>query len=372
MGIKWEGPLEERRKELKHGITKLSAEKIAKILSKEFNLNITRDMVSSRNRTLKKKSSNIENKNSFNINFDSYYENAQPAQPEQSLPPPQPMQVITQQQKLFDNKLYNLKEKYISSEQTKKEMKDIWDIFNDGKSKKILCISDLHAPYMDFEKVEIAIRNSIDCDICVLNGDIFDAESMSVFEKMNEIDASEEFEQVFELLNVLTVRFKHIIWVGGNHDYQRFCRYIMKNIKPGLRKFAFDRLNPMQYIADRYPNVIAINHNTLEIGDIIFKHPNGYSGVEMKTVVNELDILSANRFELPDPNFKAVIIGHTHDAGIYYKNGIMLMETGCLCYTPDYRFLNPTKRKWQQGYAKLELDNNGKIIFNKSSFYTLD
>lgn len=335
--IKWVGDIENRRKQLR-SLGK-SYNEISRILSYEFNLKITRDMVSSRDRKCR-----LNNSNNYELSNEN----------------------------LFPNELYDLKSEYISSEETKKQLKEIWELFNDGKEKKILALSDLHAPYMDFKKIEKAIKDNEDCNICVLNGDIFDGESMSVFDKMDEIDSSEEFNQVFELLNVLTVKFEKVIWVWGNHDGGRFYKYICKNIKPGLRKYAFDRLNPTKYISEQYDNVISINHNTLQIGDVVFKHPNGYSGVELKTIVNELDILTANRYDLPNPNFRCVVIGHTHDMGVFYKNGIKLMETGCLCYTPDYRFNNPVKRRWTSGYARIELDENGKTIFNNSNVICLD
>lgn len=357
--IKWEGELEKRRSELRtNGIT---YKEIAGILSEEFDLNITIDMVSSRERTARF----IKIKD-FNENqcTNVLYNYVNDLEPETTIP------LVSNN--LFPHQMYNNQEEYIASERTKLEMKKIWEMFEDGKPKKMLVLSDLHAPYMNFEKIEKAIKDNEDCNICILNGDIFDGESMSVFDKMDEIDSSEEFSQVFELLNVLTVKFEKIIWIGGNHDFQRFCKYIIRNIKPGLRKFAFDRLNPMTFISSKYSNVITINHNTLQIGDVIFKHPNGYSGVEMKTVVTEMDIMTANKRDYPNPNFRCVCIGHTHDGGEYYKNGIKLMETCCLCYTPDYRFNNPVKRKWTTGYARIELDNNNKIIFNKSHIFCLD
>lgn len=357
--VSWEGNIELRRINLKN--QGLNSREIAEILSDEFEIDITRDMVTSRDRTSMKKEKKPR---------------------EQQMPVTVTCKVVSVQgptinpsnsnTKLFPDEAYNLKDKYVASELIKKQMKDIWELFNDNTPKKILCLSDLHAPYMNFEKIEQAINDNIDCNICVLNGDIFDGESMSSFDKMNEIDTLEELDQVIQLLDVLSVKFEHVVYVGGNHDFQRFYKYIMKNMKPGLRNYALDRLNPMKYLADKYSNVITINHNTLQIGDVVFKHPNGYSGVEMKTVVSECDILLANKFDLPEPNFRSLIIGHTHDIGSYIRNGILLMEIGCLTYTPDYRFMNPVKRRWSTGYARIELDKNNKIIFNKSRWVYLE
>src|SRR3712207_7627006 len=46
-------------------------------------------------------------------------------------------------------------------------------------------------------------------------------------------------------------------------------RYIVKNIKNELREYAFDRLNPIKYLTEKYDNILTINHNTVQIGDVI-------------------------------------------------------------------------------------------------------
>lgn len=337
MRIKWSGDIENRRIMLRQ--EGLSYQKVADILTSEFNIKITKDMVSSRDRIVRLKNSKDD----------------------------------IQTENLFSDELYNLKDSYIASEEIKKQLKSLWEKFQDGKPKKILSLSDLHAPYIDFKKLEIAIKDNLDCNICVLNGDILDGESMSTFDdKLEEIDVKDEFKQVFQLLDVISNVFEHVIWVWGNHDGGRFKKYIMKNIKPSLRKYAYDRLNPIKYISEKYDNVISVNHNLFQIGDVVFKHPNGYSSVEMKTVVNELDVLMANRFDLPNPNFRCVCIGHTHDIFSGIKNGVLLIEQGCLTYVPDYRFNNPVKRRWTTGYARIEIDKEGKVIFNKSKWVCLD
>lgn len=331
--IKWIGKIEDMRIQLRDNGCK--PKKIAEILSNEFNAKITVDMVNGRERVYKNQSS-------------------------------------SNSKKLFNDKFYNLKEEFIFSEKIKKDMKAIWEKFEDGKPKKILSLSDLHAPYMNFEKIEKAINDNLDCDICVLNGDIFDGEAMSSFNKMNEIEIEKEFEQILELLNVITTKFKWIVWNGGNHDLMRFSRYIMKNIKHNMRQYTFDRLNPIKYLTENYSNILTINYNTLQIGDVVFKHPNGYSNIEMRTVISEYDILSANKADLPNPNFKCICIGHTHYMGNYIKNDVLVIEQGCLCHIPDYRFNNPVKRRWTTGYARIELDKNNKVIFNKSKWVCLD
>lgn len=330
--IKWEGNIENDRLDLElKGYKPLQ---IANILSEKYNIRITTDMVNGRKRTVNKG-------NNFRT------------------------------ERLFGEDLYEIKDKYILSEKTKKHLFDIWEKFNKIENKKMLVLSDLHAPYTNFEKLEQAINDNIDCNICILNGDILDGDCFSRFEKMKEINVEEEYSMVMKIFDILSSKFEYIVWVDGNHDGNRFKSYVIKNIKQSLRDFAYKRLNPVNFILENYNNIIAVQHNTLQIGDVIFKHPNIYSNAELKTVINEYDIFVANKNDLPNPNFRCICIGHTHYMGEYYKNDVKLMETGCLCHTPDYKFLNPSKRKWTIGYARIELDKNNKIIFNKSGVVVL-
>lgn len=347
--IKWKGDIENRRIELKEAGMGPTA--IANILSKEFNMPITIDMVNGRNKTLMKNKIGIFSKKQKNIEINNKNED---------------------NLEFFTEEDCAESERFLYSGEIKNQLNSIYNLLNDGKSKKILSISDLHSPYMDIRKIDKVIRDNLDCEYCIINGDLLDMESMSSFDKMTEIDITKEFEQVNKLLLVLNKQFKKTIIVGGNHDYTRFARYIMKNIKPSLRSFAFDRLNPLKYITEKYENIEVINHNTLEIGDVIFKHPNKYCSGEMKTIVNEYYNMCANREDLPNPNFRSIIIGHTHMAGEYYYNGVKLIEQGCLCHKMDYRFLEPTKKSWTSGYAIINIDENYKVDLNKTKFIYLE
>ena len=124
-------------------------------------------MVSSRDRIVRMKRMEYNDINEFNF-YDKYNS----------------LTDLTDDQNLFPDHVYDLQKQFIASETTKEEMKKTWEMFEDGKPKKLLVLSDLHAPYMNFTKIEKAIKDNADCDICILNGDIFDGESMSVFDKM--------------------------------------------------------------------------------------------------------------------------------------------------------------------------------------------
>lgn len=272
---------------------------------------------------------------------------------------------------VFPKDSYHEYKEYAGYTNTIESIKKIHKEINDINPKKILSLSDLHAPMMNFKAIEKAINDNLDADICVLNGDVLDCQSMSSFDKMKEIDLEIELSQVFTLLDVLSKKFKKVIWVGGNHDFRRFLSFIMKNFNDSMKNFAVKRLDPMKYIQEKYDNLIIIQHDWIQIGDVIFAHLQNFSTVEMKTVINCNDIFSAmNEDILPNINYKSVIIGHTHHIGKIIKNGKLLIEQGCLCHMQDYRFNKPTKLSWETGYAIVEF-NNMKVDFNKTNFIVI-
>lgn len=274
-----------------------------------------------------------------------------------------------EQKSLFPEELYKQNEEVNFSPEKKRMLDNIWEQFNDGKAKKILSLSDLHAPFIDFNAVEVAFKEHADADILVLNGDVFDGQAMSDFDKLNDFDIEVEFEQVFALLDVATEMFETIVWCGGNHDLSRFIRMVSRKFGQGMKKYVLKRLNPITYIAEKYDNVIVVPHYWVQIGKSIFVHPDGYSSALMSTAMSQEKILRSNIEMLPHPEFQLLVQGHTHDLGEYFINGTKIIEQGHLGYTPDYRWDKPTVRKWQQGYAVVHLNQDGSVDFNKTRSY---
>jgi len=358
---KWTDKIDKRRIEL---ITEgYTYRETALILSDEFNEHFTAKAVEARcysTNTLKNKimSSHIEKSNKKLNKKDKYtFSN----------------KVIKNKtdKNLFPKYLYEQNEEVNYSPEKKRILYRIWNQFNDGKPKKILSLSDLHAPFINFNSVEKAIKDHMDADILVLNGDVFDGQALSDYDKLNDFDIEIEFEQVFALLDVITKLFKEIYWVGGNHDLSRFIRMVSRKFGQGMKKYVINRLNPINYIAEKYDNVTVIPHQWMQIGKAIFIHPDGYSSTLMSTALGQEKVLRANAEEmLPDPNFECLVQGHTHDLGEYFINGCKVIEQGCLTYTPDYRFDKPAGRKWVQGYAVVHLNSDGSVDFNNTrSFY---
>ncbi|AEO93600.1 DNA repair exonuclease [Bacillus phage G] len=273
---------------------------------------------------------------------------------------------------IFPEESYQLDDSLTFVPEKQRQLKVIWEKFNDGKPKKILSLSDLHAPYTDFKAVEKAIIEHYDADILMLNGDIFDGHAMSDFDKLDDFDIEIEFEQVFTLLDVVSPMFKQIIWVSGNHEMSRFIRMVSRKFGNGMKKFVLKRLNPIQYICEKYDNIIIAPNHYVQVGSCVFTHPNGYSAALMSTGLKQAEIFENNKHDiLPYPKVECVTMGHTHDLGAYYYNGIKVIEQGHLCFPPDYVIDDPRKRRWQKGYAVVHLNSDGSVDFNRTREYHL-
>lgn len=363
MNIQWTGAIEDRRIELLE--QSYTYNQIAKMLSKEFNVSISRHAVKNRSvrsgivRNKKSNTTIVPNKASINsLSSINNYSNQQ--------------SIINQQpttKQFFPEECYNVEEEFCMTTNKLRELDYYYQLLTSIKPKKILSLSDLHSPCIDFSAVDQALFNNTDADIIVLNGDVLDCQAFSKFDKMDEFDLEVEINQVKKLFNVLCSEAKYVVWVGGNHDLKRFQRYVMKNFTASAKKLAYKRLNPMDILAEEFDNLIVIPHDWMMIGDVIFAHLEKFSSVLMKTVDSVDEVFMANKHLLPNENYNSIIIGHTHHLGSTIKNGRLLMEQGCLTHLQDYRFNQPTKTRWETGYAVIKFDDNVNIDVNESDYY---
>ena len=350
MGVKWQGKIEDRRLELLRD--NCTYNQIARILSNEFKLYVTQRAVEGRCFRSNTMKSDLCNEFCENITVD--YEKLTI----------NPLSITNG--KLFPDECYEIKNEISMTAEKLAQLNEIYQNLTLMNPKKVLSLSDLHAPLINFDAVEKAILAHPDADICLLNGDVYDGEAMSSFDKLKDLNFEVELKQVFALLDVLTQKFKQVVWVGGNHDFMRFLRFIMKNFGSGMKNYALKRLNPMDYIAEHYDNLTIVPHDWIQIGDVIFAHLQDFSTVDMKTVVICDEKFRSMKHMLPNADYRGIVIGHTHHMGKIVKNNVLLMEQGCLCHDADYKFLKPSRVRWETGYAVIEFDQDMKVDFNKS------
>lgn len=347
MGVKWTNELDQRRIELLQA--NYTYAQVAEILTQESDQDVTTSSVDGRCQKTKTTKKDL-----------------------QSMPQTVSCVQTTQNARLFPTDCYTPGPDVSFPFRKKQELAQLYNALTGTNPHKILSLSDLHAPFMNFDAIEKAVLANLDADICVLNGDVYDATAFSTFTKFKAADFKYEMKQVENLLDVLCSRFKNVVWVGGNHDMMRFKKFIARN-NGDATEYLIDVANPMKIIAAKYPNLTIVDHDWVQIGDVVFAHLQDFSSVDMKTVVTVDEKFRANGVDLlPNSDYNAVVIGHTHYAGKVIHNSKMLIEQGCLCHMADYKFMRIGKRRWNTAYAVIELDQAGKVDFNKSNFVLLD
>jgi predicted phosphodiesterase len=235
------------------------------------------------------------------------------------------------------------------------------------KAMKILYMADLHIPFTDYGLVKHIITEHSDADILVLNGDILDLFNVSTFAKDKTVALKRELQEGRDFLEVVSKIFSEVIITEGNHE-RRLRRYI-QNVIPVDMHFLFpqDVLEVIQQgtVFDLEPldNVHVVGSWWIQLFDTIIGHPDNYSSVSMRTAMQ-----TSEHFKMvKNRPHRAVIIGHTHQAGWLIDRGTLLMETGCLQHDVDYKHGSKfIKTNWTKAHAVIHINDEGNIEFNKS------
>ena len=240
------------------------------------------------------------------------------------------------------------------------------------KNGHIVSLSDMHIPYIDLQafKVIMDSYSNTNENICVLNGDILNADSFSSFNNIKQMSLKEELEFTEKIINVISSKFKYVVWVRGNHDSNRFGSYIRKRMDEETAKYINDVADPINFIASKFDNVIVTENNFCEINNIIFSHPARFCSVPMKTAINEYTARKVNKEILPNQDFNALVAAHTHYAGEVIIHGDKVIEQGCLSTLPPYKIDKIGSRSWVVGFVDIEV-SEGTADINDISFISL-
>lgn len=244
-------------------------------------------------------------------------------------------------------------------------------------SRKIVTISDLHPPFHNQAVIQHMLDNHGDADICVLNGDILDADAASKWAKSKEIAFDAEYKIVSEFVWQLANIFPKVIINSGNHDH-RVTSKLMASVPHQLASLVkYDALDLIAsgYTLDKYgdlvqsremPNVKYTAGPTswfCKIGRTIFAHPSNAGGVPMGIAVK-----AAEYFATRNLRFDCLVIGHSHSQGWVIRDGRLIIEQGCACYPLEYEagaklmYRHPSTF----GYAVVYQNRNGLVDFNSS------
>jgi len=247
------------------------------------------------------------------------------------------------------------------------------------KKTKIVCISDLHIPFHKEDLVLDILMKHKGADYLVVNGDLLDLYAVSVFTKHQNVPLLKEYAIALEYIKVFSKLYKNVILLDGNHE-RRLHKYLSKalnnTVVPMLSRPILERLANGEVYDNNgkligltpFENVHYSRHCAwmCQIGGAVFVHPEmflGNSSTGVLRTVTKFD--HKHRTQL---DYEAVVMGHVHHLGKYIRDGVLLIEQGCLCNSLEYEEEDPKGKYGLQtlGYATLELDNKGHVDFNNS------
>lgn len=220
--------------------------------------------------------------------------------------------------------------------------------------KKALIINDVHSKFHDRRALEVAINFGVkqNCDICIINGDLFDFYQFSRFDKNNRIkyEFHSEREWVQDFLLMLQKTFGKVIFKKGNHDIRREM-YIQKIDLPeiegleSLSDYAFFDGSTVEIVED---------YNIVEFGKLKLIHGHEYQGgggihVAYNRLNKAMDNLMSGHSHVTQSNMKKTITGKFYGS----------WTVGCLC-SLGARY-NP-QNNWNHGFAIVEKEESGEFI----------
>jgi predicted phosphodiesterase len=231
----------------------------------------------------------------------------------------------------------------------------IFEPFEIKGHKRVLVLSDIHAPYHNIESITLALNHAKKSkpDALLLNGDTIDCHRLSRFikdpKKRNfklELDTFKALFDVFEKELNCKIYFKI-----GNHEerYEHFL-YEKAGELVGIEEFEFTniikaRARGIEIIGGKKP---------MKLNNLWGVHGHEYVGGISAPVNPARGLFLRSKV--------SCFQGHSHQTSSHVESrlsgeSIATYSIGCLSELfPDYMPFN----KWNHGFAEIDLDDNGQ------------
>lgn len=256
-----------------------------------------------------------------------------------------------------------------------------------------LIISDIHAPFHDearFAKMIADTKGKV--DVCILAGDGPDFHNYSKYLKYGQhFSIRDEHKSFMAVLAILSETYPEVIVMPGNHDERtrkKYAQLLPADLYQALMDFhGPDTFDFAELMTKQFDNVLipavpkdgfAEYRFIFQINDIIIGHPALFSKIPNKSVGGFIDWLMKKAIPvgLIKP-FSAAVMGHTHMAGKTWNDfGVIGIENGCLCMTPDYDSgdkLSGALRPLTRGYTLFKTNKlTGQTSHNDVQFVELE
>jgi len=236
--------------------------------------------------------------------------------------------------------------------------------------RKIAVFSDIHVPFTDEEKLQKAVELNRAADILIIAGDVLDMYGCSRHRKQTDLPHTQELDMGMRLMAYLAETFPVVIVLPGNHD-RRALKKIQDLLPPEL--FYLFTGEPVETLTRPFPNVFYHDNWYLQVGDAIFTHAEISSIIEGRPAVKvaEWFLLKGWKQRLGLDDIRVVVQAHTHQVNCVYREGLKMIECGCLAkpmeYTMDSRAV---MRPPLNGCVSI-IQYNGQSDFNQTREYLL-
>lgn len=216
--------------------------------------------------------------------------------------------------------------------------------------KKILVLSDLHAPFHDEAALKVAeeFQKDFKPDITIGLGDWIDGTHVSTFPKdIDQFDTLDEFEMGNELLD----RFNPQVFLEGNHE-QRFRRAGV--VPQGYRRL----LDPRKWLSIKKRGIRWVKYShyakdVYRLGKLHFIH--GFACNQYASMKEAL-------------RFGSVVHGHTHRLQTvqppHASHRWTGFNIGCLCRLDQEYAETRSPHGWSHGFGFGYVYRSGNFTFN--------
>lgn len=219
--------------------------------------------------------------------------------------------------------------------------------------RKILVINDLHIPYQDTPAIKIALTyaKKKEIDTIILNGDIWDAYSLSSYKRdYDKRDVWTELEMVIKFLSALRKFFPNaeIIYKFGNHE-QRYYNFLNEKAPEFMSEPSMKLERKLQL--GRFDITHVDDKHFIKAGHLYILHGDEFLGG------GAVNVARITRIKANDN----VLFGHFHKtqediAPTLSDKVVGAWSVGCLCgLRPFYMPIN----LWTHGFAIVELSTIG-------------
>lgn len=234
-----------------------------------------------------------------------------------------------------------------------------------GEWRKVLVVSDIHAPFHDPDALAYVFAHDGDADLCIINGDIGDQYAFSRFVKYDNVSYEQELGAVTHILERFSEQYPDVLVVQGNHD-ARVEKQLRDRLPPDLMAVVYQLTNgvldPTKAAASKLPNVRFDGHQTasgatimwmVKVGDALVMHAEKFSRVPGAALRAIEDWASDYEHHMAIEGWRLCVQAHTHQLSwVPFRAGKLLVEQGCLAKMMGYQ-MGPRLggRPQRQGYV---------------------